>query len=103
VPFICGFVLGELLPESMLPNPGQRLITSLFMGTALSISSVKIVAMVVREMNFLRRTVGQLIVTSAIVDDTICWIIIAVTFGLAIHGRVDLTSLAQSVLGTPPL
>ena len=84
----------------MLPRPEQRLITSLFLGTALSISSVKIVAMVVREMNFLRRTVGQLIVTSAIIDDTICWIIIAVTFGLAMHGRVDLTSLAQSVLGT---
>src|SRR6202011_5079222 len=68
VPFICGFVLGELLPANMLPHPEQRLITSLFLGTALSISSVKIVAMVVRELNFMRRTVGQLIVTSAIID-----------------------------------
>ena len=40
----------------MLPDPDKRLITSLFLGTALSISSVKIVAMVVREMNFMRRT-----------------------------------------------
>src|SRR6266403_61572 len=78
VPFACGFALGEMLPDALLPNPAQRLITSLFLGTALPISSVKIVAMVVREMNFLRRTVGQLIVTSAIIDDTICWIIIAV-------------------------
>jgi Kef-type K+ transport system membrane component KefB/nucleotide-binding universal stress UspA family protein len=100
VPFVCGFALGELLPDTMLPDPGQRLITSLFLGTALSISSVKIVAMVVREMNFLRRTVGQLIVTSAIIDDTVCWIVIAVTFGLALHGRVDMASLAQSVVGT---
>jgi Kef-type K+ transport system membrane component KefB/nucleotide-binding universal stress UspA family protein len=100
IPFACGFVLGELLPGPMLPDPQQRLITSLFLGTALSISSVKIVAMVVREMNFLRRTVGQLIVTSAIIDDTVCWIIIAVTFGLALHGRVDLASLMRSVLGT---
>jgi K+:H+ antiporter len=100
VPFLCGWVLGELLPDTMLPHPEQRLITSLFLGTALSISSVKIVAMVVREMNFLRRTVGQLIVTSAIIDDTVCWIVIAVTFGLASHGRVDMASLTQSVLGT---
>jgi len=100
VPFVCGFVLGELLPDTMLPHPEQRLITSLFLGTALSISSVKIVAMVVREMNFLRRTVGQLIVTSAIIDDTVCWIVIAVTFGLALHGRIDIASLAQSVVGT---
>ena len=38
---------------------------SLFLGTALSISSVKIVAVVVREMNFMRRNLGQIIVASA--------------------------------------
>jgi K+:H+ antiporter len=100
VPFVCGFVLGELLPDAMLPKPDQRLITSLFLGTALSISSVKIVALIVREMNFIRRNVGQIIVASAIIDDSIGWIIIAVTFGLASHGTVDLATLARSVLGT---
>lgn len=101
IPFVCGLAIGELLPNTMLPNPEQRLITSLFLGTALSISSVKIVAMVVREMDFMRRTVGQLIVTSAIIDDTTCWIIMAVTFDLALHGGIDLVSLTQSIAGTP--
>jgi Kef-type K+ transport system membrane component KefB/nucleotide-binding universal stress UspA family protein len=100
VPFLCGVVLGELLPDWMLPNPEKRLITTLFLGTALSISSVKIVAMVVREVGFLRRTVGQVIVAAAIIDDTIGWIIMSVIFGLALHGGVDLPALAQSVLGT---
>ena len=45
VPFACGFALGELLPAAMLPKPDQRIITSLFLGTALSIASLKIVAM----------------------------------------------------------
>jgi K+:H+ antiporter len=100
VPFLCGVLLGELLPEAMLPNPEKRLITTLFLGTALSISSVKIVAMVVREVGFLRRTVGQIIVAAAIIDDTIGWIIVSVIFGLALHGGVDLPALAQSLLGT---
>lgn len=100
IPFACGFALGEFLPDAMLPDPGKRLITSLFLGTALSIASVKIVATVVREMNFLRRTVGQVILGSAIVDDTIGWIIIAVIFGLALQGHVDPLSLAKSVIGT---
>jgi Kef-type K+ transport system membrane component KefB/nucleotide-binding universal stress UspA family protein len=100
IPFACGVALGELLPASMLPNPEQRLITTLFLGTALSISSVKIVAMVVREVGFLRRTVGQVIVAAAIIDDTIGWIIMSVTFGLALHGGVDVASLAETVLGT---
>ena len=100
IPFLCGVLLGELLPEAMLPNPEKRLITTLFLGTALSISSIKIVAMVVREVGFLRRTVGQVIVAAAIIDDTIGWIIVSVIFGLALHRGVDLPALAQSLLGT---
>jgi len=100
VPFVCGFVLGEFLPDSMLPRPELRIITSLFLGTALSIASIKIVAMVIREMNFMRRNLGQIIVSSAIIDDSIGWVIISIIFSLAEHGAVDITSLARSVLGT---
>ncbi len=100
VPFACGVALGEMLPDSMLPDPGKRLITALFLGTALSIASVKIVAMVVREMNFMRRVVGQVILASAIIDDSVGWIIVSIIFSLALHGAVDAWSLAQSVIGT---
>ncbi|WP_027572682.1 cation:proton antiporter [Bradyrhizobium sp. WSM1743] len=100
VPFACGFTLGEFLPDALLPNPQERLVASLFMGTALSISSVKIVAVVVREMNFMRRNVGQIIVATAVIDDTIGWIIIAVIFSLASHGTLDIASVAKAVLGT---
>jgi K+:H+ antiporter len=100
VPFACGVALGEMLPDSLLPDPGRRLITSFFLGTALSIASVKIVAMVVREMNFMRRTVGQVILASAIIDDTVGWIIVSIIFSLALHGSFELGSLAQSIIGT---
>ena len=63
VPFLCGFALAQALPASLLPEPTQRTVVGLFLGTALSISSVKIVAMVVREMNFMRRTLGQIIIS----------------------------------------
>lgn len=100
VPFACGFALGEFLPDALLPRPDQRLVASLFMGTALSISSVKIVAVVVREMNFMRRNVGQIIVATAVIDDTIGWIIIAVIFSLASQGTLDIASVAKAMLGT---
>jgi Kef-type K+ transport system membrane component KefB/nucleotide-binding universal stress UspA family protein len=100
IPFVCGVVLGELLPDALLPKPGARLVTALFLGTALSISSVKIVAMVVREMNFMRRDIGQIIVASAILEDTIGWVIIAIAFGLASAGRVDAWSVGRAVFGT---
>jgi len=49
IPFACGYALGQILPGTLLPDPNKRLLTSLFLATALSISSVKIVAAVLRE------------------------------------------------------
>jgi len=100
VPFALGLALGQRLPDSMLPHPDQRLITSLFLGTALSVASVKIVATVVREMKFVRRKVGVTLLASAIIDDTVGWTIIAITSGLASHGQFSVAVLVQSVLGT---
>src|SRR6266571_647440 len=100
IPFLCGILLGESLPDEMLPAADRRLITTLFLGTALAISSVKIVAMTIRELDFMRRTLGQVTVAAAIIDDTIGWIIIAIILGLAEHGQIELGSLVQSVFGT---
>jgi Kef-type K+ transport system membrane component KefB/nucleotide-binding universal stress UspA family protein len=100
VPFTLGFAFGEYLPDSLLPDPSKRLVTSLFIGTALSIASVQIVGTVVREMNFTRRTVGQVIVASAIIADSIGWIIVSVIFSLALRGNIEPLPLAESLLGT---
>jgi len=100
VPFACGFALGEFMPASLLPSPEHRFLTALFLGTALSISSIKIVAAIVREMNFTRRDLGQIIVASAICEDSIGWVIVAITFGLAQAGTIDPISVTKSVAGT---
>ena len=100
VPFACGVALGEFMPDAMVPDPHRRLVTALFLGIALSIASVQIVATVVREMNFTRRTVGQVIIASSIIGDSIGWILISVIFSLAAHGTVEAWPLARSVLGT---
>ena len=100
VPFACGFGLGVLLPSSLLPNPNERLIAALFLGTALSISSIKIVAMVVREMNFMRRNLGQIIVASSILEDTTGWVIVSVTLGIAGAGALSMGALSKTIIGT---
>lgn len=98
VPFAFGFALAHFLPDSLLPDPRQRVVAGLFLGTALSISSVKIVAMVVREMNFMRRNLGQVIISSAIIEDTIGWLVIAITFGIATHGSLQVVPLITTVV-----
>ena len=100
IPFGCGYVLGEMLPDSILPDPNRRLLTSLFLATALSISSVKIVAAVLREVDYLRRDLGQVILATAILDDTIGWTILAFIGGLAAQGRIAIEPVLFSVTGT---
>ena len=57
-------------------------------------------AAVVREMNFTRRNLGQVIISSSIMEDTIGWIIISITFGLASAATIDFAGVAKSVIGT---
>ena len=100
IPFACGYALGELLPDAILPDPGRRLFTSLFLAVALSISSVKIVAAVLREVDFLRRDLGQVILAAAITDDVIGWTALAFIGGIAAHGKIVLGPVILSVCGT---
>ncbi|HTO83599.1 MAG TPA: cation:proton antiporter [Methylomirabilota bacterium] len=100
VPFACGVALAYALPAEIVPAHENRLVTALFLGTALSISSVKIVAMTLMEIGVIRRDIGQLILSTAILDDTLAWIIIAVIAGIAVHGTVDLATVGASIAGT---
>lgn len=100
LPFLFGVLAIELLPAQMLVKPNERLLLALFIGTALAISSVKIVAALVRELGFIRRTVGQIILAAAIMDDAIGWIFVSVLLGLSQHGSIDIPGVLRSVLGT---
>ena len=99
VPFAFGSALGFAAPPSLIPNTGQRLPMALFLGVALSISSIKVVATVVRDMNFARRDLGQIIVASSIIEDLLCWILIAVILGIVRAGGVGIGRLAGTIAG----
>jgi Kef-type K+ transport system membrane component KefB len=51
-------------------------------------------------MGFTRRNLGQIIVASAICEDSIGWVVIAITLSLAEAGTIDPMSVAKSVIGT---
>jgi Kef-type K+ transport system membrane component KefB/nucleotide-binding universal stress UspA family protein len=97
VPFVCGVALAYALPAELIPSSATRLVTALFLGTALSISSVKIVAMVLMEIGAIRRDLGQLILATAILDDSLAWIIIAIISGIAAYGAVNFEHVGMSI------
>jgi Kef-type K+ transport system membrane component KefB len=99
VPFATGFTLGQFLPEAYLADAGARLVFSLFMAVAMSISAVPVIAKVLMDLKLIRRDIGQLILAAAMTDDTIGWILLAVVAGLAKTGVVDVVSALKSVGG----
>ncbi len=100
VPFALGFGVGQLLPAWLIPSERHRFVTALFLGIALAISSVKIVASVIRDLNFMRRNIGQVIVAAAIIDDTIGWIALSMIIGFARTGEIDAAAVARTALST---
>lgn len=97
IPFITGFGLGWLLPDNFLADPEKRLVFSLFIATAMSISAVPVIAKVLMDLNLIRRDIGQVTLAAGMTDDTIGWILLSVVSGLASSGKFDLGTIFHSV------
>ncbi|MEH2071452.1 MAG: cation:proton antiporter [Nostoc sp.] len=97
VPFITGFGLGWVLPDSFLSDPEKRLVFSLFIATAMSISAVPVIAKVLMDLNLIRRDIGQVTLAAGMTDDTIGWILLSVVSGLASSGKFDFGTIFHSV------
>lgn len=97
VTFSSGFALGQLLPDFLLTDPDKRLTFALFIGTALSISAIPVIAKVMMDLNLMRRDIGQTIIAAGMSDDTIGWILLSVVAGLAAGEAVTVGSVLQAV------
>ncbi|MGB8699463.1 MAG: cation:proton antiporter, partial [Thermosynechococcaceae cyanobacterium] len=99
VPFITGLGLGWFLPDSFLADPSKRLVFTLFIATAMSISAVPVIAKVLMDLNLIRRDIGQITLAAGMTDDTIGWILLSIVAGLASSGTVDFKTILESVMG----
>jgi Kef-type K+ transport system membrane component KefB len=97
VPFATGYLLGQWLPDYLLADPGQRLVFSLFVATAMSISAIPVIAKVLMDMNLMRRDIGQAIIAAGMTDDAIGWMLLSIVLGLAARGEVQPESVLWSV------
>jgi Kef-type K+ transport system membrane component KefB/nucleotide-binding universal stress UspA family protein len=97
VTFATGFMLGQYLPEFLLADPDERLIFSLFVATAMSISAIPVIAKVLMDMNLMRRDIGQTILAAGMSDDTMGWILLSIVAGLAAGNAVSAGSVLQIV------
>lgn len=97
VTFSSGFALGQILPDFLLADADRRLTFALFVGTAMSISAIPVIAKVMMDLNLMRRDIGQTIIAAGMSDDTIGWILLSVVAGLAAGEAVTTGSVLQAV------
>lgn len=100
VPFASGYVLGTMIPDRLVVNPDQRLVFHLFMGTAMAISAVPVIAKILMDLDLLKRNIGAIILGAAIVDDIAGWTILSMLIGLTTKGTVDFAAVMVSILST---
>jgi Kef-type K+ transport system membrane component KefB/mannitol/fructose-specific phosphotransferase system IIA component (Ntr-type) len=101
VPFIVGTTAAGLFPRFLGAEPGaHREIFALFVGTALSISALPVVAKILMDLNLLRSDVGMLVLSSAMFDDLVGWILFSIVLGMMRAGSASLSSLRHTILLT---
>jgi Kef-type K+ transport system membrane component KefB len=98
VTLTAGFLLGMVLPESLLVEPDDRIVFAMFLAIAMAISAIPVIAKVLMDLNLTRRDVGQNIIASAMIDDTVGWILLSVVIGLASGAAITVAGVAESVL-----
>ncbi|HEX6347402.1 cation:proton antiporter [Umezawaea sp.] len=86
VPLGLGFAVGMVLPTSLIAEGTERDVFALFLGVAMCVSAIPVIAKTLLEMRLLHRNIGQLIISSAAVDDIVGWSLLSIVSAMATTG-----------------
>lgn len=97
LPLAGGLAMGFLVPGSLLVHPEQRTLFALFIGVALSISALPVIAKTLLDLGLFKTDVGLLVMTAAMINDLVGWLGFSILLGPMRGGAVDLTQLATKI------
>ena len=98
VPFAGGVLLGVVIPDSFV-GPAGRSNLVLYLGTALGISALPVLAKILKDLGSMRRNFGQLALAVGMTDDLLGWIALGVITGLVSAGSVSVLGVLRTLLG----
>ena len=81
LPFGLGFGLGYFMPAEYLADPNSRMLFSVFLATAMSISAMPVIAKILIDLDLTKRNIGLVILSAGVVDDTVGWLILSLIAG----------------------
>ena len=78
-PFTLGFIFVWFFHDFIFATPStERLIPAMFFGTALSITALSVIVKVLMDLQIVRTKIGGLVLTAAMVDDFLGWILFSI-------------------------
>jgi len=86
VPLVIGFFVALALPGEYLVSADKRILFSLFLGTAVSISAMAVIASTLRDLDLVRTDLGLLLFSAFAVNDLLGWMLFAMVLGFATRG-----------------
>ena len=100
IPFAIGFVFPFYFAEFFgINNDVDKLIFALFMGTSMSITALPVIVRILMDLNIFKSKMGMLVVSSAMINDLIGWLIFSVLLGMIGRKSSDI-SLLNTILFT---
>ncbi|CAM3914553.1 cation:proton antiporter [Kibdelosporangium persicum] len=97
IPLGFGIGLGALLPASLIPDTTTRWVFAMFLGVAMCVTAIPVIAKTLSDMRFLHRDVGQLTLAAGLIDDAVGWFLLSVISAIATVG-VTMGYISLSIL-----
>ncbi|MEU8061435.1 cation:proton antiporter [Microbispora bryophytorum] len=86
LPLAAGIATGLALPAALSGQDVDRTVFAWFVGVAMCVSALPVIAKTLLEMGLLHRDIGQQIVSAAVVDDAAGWLLLSVVSAMATTG-----------------
>ena len=92
-PFIVGFITAWFFYHQIFStSSNNQLITAMFFGTALSITALSVITKILMDLNILKTKIGNIVLTSAMIDDFLGWILFSVIIQMMNTGKSQAAS-----------
>lgn len=98
IPFVIGFLIAFFAPQLFADTIKDNLIFAFFLGTALSISALPIIARTLLDLNIFRSKLGMMIIAAAMFNDLIGWIVFSIFLSFAEKGGAGLPVIYPVIL-----
>jgi len=100
IPLSISLVVFLLSPGTYLhPSASTHFITALFLGVAVSISAIPVLARLLHDLKLLKTDLGLMLISAFTINDLLGWLLFTAALGLASKGTFSTPALLHTITG----